>query len=86
MARAENIVLSGDTMLLPFALAGDEVRERLLTHVIEADVRCGEPGGGGGTDVAVFAGADGRMSAVLLLDAPLPLETTRPALLPLAPS
>jgi hypothetical protein len=36
--------------------------------------------------VAVFAGADGRMSAVLLLDAPLPLDTTRPALLPLAPS
>ena len=39
MALAENIVLSGDTMLLSFALAGDEVRERLLTHVIEADVR-----------------------------------------------
>jgi len=84
MALAENIVLSGDTMLLSFALAGDEVRERLLTHVIEADVRWGEPGGGGGTDVAVFDGADGRMSAVLLLDAPLPLDTTRPALLPLA--
>jgi hypothetical protein len=38
MALGENIVLSGDTMLLSFALSGDEVRERLLTHVIEADV------------------------------------------------
>jgi hypothetical protein len=34
----ENIVLSGDTMLLPFTLSGDEVRERLLTHVIDTDV------------------------------------------------
>jgi hypothetical protein len=39
MTLAENIVLSGDTMLLAFVLTGDEVRERLLTHVIEADVR-----------------------------------------------
>jgi hypothetical protein len=39
MTLAENIVLSGDTMFLSFTLAGDEVRERLLTHIIEADVR-----------------------------------------------
>jgi hypothetical protein len=38
MVLGESIVLSGDTMLMPFTLAGDEVRERLLTHVIEVDV------------------------------------------------
>jgi hypothetical protein len=38
MTLGENIVLSGDTMFLSFTLTGDEVRERILTHVIEVDV------------------------------------------------
>jgi len=56
--------------------------------VIEAAARRGEPGGGGGTDVAVCTAADGHMSVVLLLgaeDAPLPLDLARPAPFPLPP-
>ncbi len=54
--------------------------------VIEAAVRGGEPGGGGGTDVTVVVGADGRMSVVLLLDATMTLHLSRSFPLPLTPS